>query len=79
MENERNEYIYSTHSQWSTSEVSIDLLNGKKFTVDDYCAATNCLYEFHEIVDSALLNDLQKIVETILGSRDLGISPGFGL
>ena len=39
----------------------------------------NCLYEFHEIVDSALLNDLQKIVETILGSRDLGISPGFGL
>ena len=28
-------------------EVTIDLLNGKKVTVDSYCAATNCVYEFH--------------------------------
>ena len=44
--NERYEYFYSTCSFYG-GEVTIDLLNGKKVTVDGYCEATNCVYEFH--------------------------------
>ena len=28
-------------------EMTIELKNGKKVTVDGYCATTNCVYEFH--------------------------------